>query len=257
MNFEIKISLLVFGLIIGMLICSEIGRRIGAWQTSKSISKTTGSVDAAVFGLLGLLVAFTFSGAASRFEERRQLITEEVNAIGTVYLRLDLLPENSQPEIKKLLKEYVDVRASVYAKNNSEDDIVVKLDDATKLQTVIWQKVVAATNNPDTKATSTSLLIPALNDMFDIATSRSAATLNHPPLVIYFMLASLAMVSALLIGYGSSDEKRSNWFIRMVFALTLSTTVYVIIDLEYPRLGFFRVDAADQLLVDLSHSIKF
>ena len=71
------------------------------------------------------------------------------------------------------------------------------------------------------------------------------------------MLATLAMMSALLIGYGSSDEKRSNWCTRIVFALTPSTTVYVIIDLEYPRLGFFCIDTADHFLVDLSNSIKF
>src|SRR4249919_3373788 len=103
------------GLFFGMLICSEIGRRIGISRSTREpdgLPKGAGAAEAAVFALLGLLIAFTFSGAASRFEDRRHLITAEANAIGTAYLRLDLLPADAQPEIRELFRRYIDVRST-------------------------------------------------------------------------------------------------------------------------------------------------
>ena len=94
-NFALIASLSAAGLFLGMLILSEVGRRIGMARLardSEGLTKGAGAAEAAVFGLLGLLIAFTFSGAASRFEDRRHLITAEANAIGTAYLRVDLLP---------------------------------------------------------------------------------------------------------------------------------------------------------------------
>jgi hypothetical protein len=94
-------------LFFGMLISSEVGRHIGIASLARDpdgLAKGTGAAEAAVFGLMGLLIAFTFSGAASRFEDRRHLITTEVNAISTAYLRIDLLPDDSQLEIRELFR---------------------------------------------------------------------------------------------------------------------------------------------------------
>ncbi|EQD26010.1 conserved hypothetical protein, membrane [mine drainage metagenome] len=92
--------------------------------------------------------------------------------------------------------------------------------------------------------------------MFDITTTRLAATRNHPPAVIDVMLFVLALMSALLAGYGMAGSARLPWLQVLVFALALSVTVFVIRDLEYPRLGFIRVDAADRLLLETLHGMK-
>jgi hypothetical protein len=100
-----------------MLIFSEIGRRIGIARLAhdpEGLTKGAGAAEAAVFGLLGLLIAFTFSGAASRFEDRRDLIAAESNAIGTAYLRIDLLPGDAQPDIGALFRRYADARLATY-----------------------------------------------------------------------------------------------------------------------------------------------
>src|SRR5688572_9658653 len=99
-----------------MLAAAEAGRRIGVARLARSngLAKGGGSADAATFALLGLLIAFTFSGAAARFQDRRDLITDEANAIGTPYLRLDLLPSDAQPQLRELFRRYADVRVSVY-----------------------------------------------------------------------------------------------------------------------------------------------
>jgi hypothetical protein len=95
-------------------------------------------VEGAVFGLMGLLVAFTFSSAASRFEARRQMIVLETNAIGTAYLRLDLLPAGDQPQLREDFRSYVDARLSVYRKLPDLEASRAEMSKATVLQGQIW-----------------------------------------------------------------------------------------------------------------------
>src|SRR5262249_8868795 len=99
MKHEFTVFLITFGLLLGMLLFLEIGRRVAIRRLKKdtgTAGEGVGAVDGAVFALLGLLLAFTFSGASSRFDTRRQLIVEETNDIGTAYLRIDLLPTDLQ-----------------------------------------------------------------------------------------------------------------------------------------------------------------
>ena len=247
------------GLLLGMLLFAEVGRRMGRARLARDpegLSKGAGAAEAAVFALLGLLIAFTFSGASSRFEARRLLVGTETNAIGTAYLRLDLLPPSAQPEIRALFGRYVDNRLATYRDSRSLAEANAKLAEAAVLQQELWTKAVTASRQPDAAPQATMLLLPALNEMIDITTTRVVATQNHPPLVVFLMLGGLVLVGALLVGYGSSANKDRSWFHMIVFATILSVTIYVIIDLEYPRLGLIRVDGADQVLIELRESIR-
>jgi hypothetical protein len=105
------------GLFLGMLLFMEIGRRVAVRRMREdtgAAGEGVGTVDGAVFAQLGLLIAFTFSGASSRFDTRRQLIVEETNDIGTAYLRLDLLPADLQPALRESFRRYLDARIEVY-----------------------------------------------------------------------------------------------------------------------------------------------
>jgi hypothetical protein len=171
-------------LFLGMRIASEVGRRIGVAQLTRhpeGLAKGAGAAEVAVFGLLGLLIGFTFSEAASRFEDRRHLIGEETNAIGTAYLRVDLLPADAQPELRQLFRRYLDVRSTTYL--NAEDLTVTqaKLDEGAALPGEIWTKAWAACQRPTAPPQATMLLLPALNEMIDITTNRMVASQNHPP----------------------------------------------------------------------------
>lgn len=258
MNFELIASASSAGLLVGMLALSHIGHRIGRAGLARDPEglKGTGSAAAAVFGLLGLLIAFTFSGAASRFEGRRHLITEEANAIGTAYLRIDLLPRDAQPGLRALFREYLDLRADAYRHSATPEARSADLRDATALQGRIWAQALAVSRQPDAPAQATTLLLPALNDMFDITTTRAAATENHPPLVIFVLLGALSLIGALLVGYDMAPNRERTWLHPAIFAFMMSLAVYVIIDLEYPRLGLIRVDQADHLLLDLRKSMQ-
>jgi hypothetical protein len=248
------------GVFLGMLLFSEVGRRMGIARLNRDpegLTKGTGAAESGVFGLLALLIAFTFSGAASRFEDRRHLITDEANAIGTAYLRVDLLPGDEQPAIRELFRQYTQARSTAY--RNAADQLAIGGGEGaarwTAMQGEIWTKAWAACRRAEAPPQATMLLLPALNEMIDITTTRATASQNHPPPVVFGLLGGLCLVSALLVGYGISPSKGRSWFHPLMFAAILSLTVYVIIDLEFPRLGLIRVDAADQVLIDLQRSM--
>jgi len=259
MNFELIALMLAILLFLGMLAMIEVGRRLGvAWihRNPDGLAKGVGTSEGAVMGLLGLMVAFTFSGAATRFEARRHLITEETNAIGTAYLRIDLLPEETRPELQKLFRNYLDLRLATYADVTDPVNTDAKLAETAEVQRTIWTKAVAASRRPDVTGRPEVMIVPALNAMFDITTTRKAAAMNHPPVAIFLLLGALGLISSLLVGYGISSNKNRTWMHAFVFASLTSLSVYVIIDLEYPRLGLIRVDNADRLLIDLKKNLN-
>ena len=251
--------LVTLGLFVGTVLCLEIGRRIGTRrraQDPEGAAAGTGPIDSAIFALLGLLIAFTFAGAAARFDTRRALIVEETNAIGTAYLRLDVLPASAQPPMRDLFRRYVDARLEIYRKLPDMQAAMAELNRANQLQGEIWSQAVAAGRMEGAPPTATMLLLPALNQMIDITTTRTMAGQTHPPVVIFIMLFGVALASALLAGYDMAGGKSRNWLHMVGFAAVLAVAVYVILDIEFPRLGFIRVDAFDQALVDLRQSMK-
>jgi hypothetical protein len=256
MHFTLAAMLLAGGLFVAMLFCLEIGRRVGvrrAAQEGEAAGAGAGVVDGAVFALLGLLIAFTFSGAVSRFDERRKLIVEEANAIGTAYLRIDLLPAATQGDMRESFRRYLDARLAVYRAIPDMDAVKAELARATGLQQEIWTKAVAASAGSQPAAV---LLLPALNQMIDITTTRTMAGQIHPPVILFVLLFALALLGALLAGHAMAGAKKRDWVHMVTFALALAGAVYVILDTEYPRLGLIRVDAFDQVLVELRQSMK-
>ena len=259
MDHRIYVSLFALGLFLGMLILLEVGRRIGIRQLAEDpegAEAGVGTVEGAVFALLGLLIAFTFSGAASRFDTRRQLIIEETNDIGTAYLRLDLLSAEAQPGLREKFRQYVDTRLEVYRKLPDIAAAKEELAKANRLQVEIWRQSVAASRVQGASAAAPMLLLPALNAMIDITTTRTMAGQMHPPMIIFALLFGLALASSLLVGYGMASSKARNWLHMLGLAFVMAVSVYVILDIEYPRLGFIRVDDFDRALVELRESMK-
>jgi len=255
MNFTFIGPSLVIGFFFGLLLFLEIGRRIGLASTPDNHSGSN-TVNSAVFGLLGLLIAFTFSGAATRFEARLHLITEEANAIGTAYLRIDQLPNDVQPEMRALFRHYLEVRATTYRDVTDVVTTNAKLAEAEAIQKKIWTKASDASLRKDASPSAAKLILPALNSMIDIVTTRSVATETHPPLSIYLLLAGLSMMGALLIGFEMSNDKGKKWLHMIVFSGVMTVAVYLIIDLEFPRMGLIKIQSADHILMDLLKSIS-
>jgi hypothetical protein len=259
MNFMLVALLCTAGLFLGMLVCLRLGRRIGVRRLAHDPDGAmvgVGTVEGAVFGLLALLVAFSFSGAAARFDTRRQLIIAETNDIGTAYLRLDLLPLPAQPPLRDRFRQYVTTRLDAYRRLPDIAAATQALGRATALQAEIWTQAVQHSREPDAHPDAGKLLLPALNAMFDITTTRTTALYTHPPTLIFIMLFVIALASALLAGHGLAGSTRRNWFHMVSFAAVITAAVYVILDLEFPRLGFVRASAFDQALTALLESMR-
>jgi hypothetical protein len=246
-------------LFVGMVVLMETGRRLRLRQIARGLNGELpglGTVEAAVFGLLGLMVAFSFSGAAGRFELRRDLVVQEANAIGTAYLRLDLLAPSDQPALRARFRSYVDSRLETYRKLPDIEAAEKELAHTGDIQGEIWTQAIADVRNPQAQTDSAKLLLPALNDMIDITTTRTMAARSHPPPILFYLLLGLGFVASLLAGYGMGNGDRRSWLHVIGFAAVTAIVIFVILDLEYPRMGYIRLDAYDRVLVELRNSMK-
>ena len=257
MNVNAMALVFLVALCAALFVMLETGRRLGLKRRQEDPEGVAGlsAIDGAIYGLLGLLIAFTFSGAAARFDARRQLIVQETNAIGTAYLRLDLLPAPAQAALREKFRAYVDSRLAFYAKLADEGAAKDEFDRSTALQGEIWTAAVAACKEAPSAAVM-SLVVASLNDVIDITTTRLAAMRTHPPAVIAWMLLVLLLVSALFAGISLSAGRYRNVLHMAGYAVLMTLALYVIVDLEYPRLGLVRVDSFDQLLVELRATMK-
>lgn len=245
------------GLFLGIMGCLEVGYRIGHRSTVRdpeSAHEGVGVIDAAVFALLGLLLGFTFAGGTSRLETKRGLIVQEANTIGTAYLRLDVLPSDEQPELRRLFREYLDARLRVYDKLPNVRAAEQELLKVTELQKEIWSRAVKASRNDPTQNV-TRLLLPAINEMIDVTTARTIAMYTQLPPLIFVLLTSVALISGLLAGYAMAERGSRSPLHMVLFAAVIAVTVYAVLDLEYPRFGLIRLTAADRALYELRDSI--
>jgi hypothetical protein len=260
MERAVSAPLFAAGLFVGMLLCLEVGRRLGIRRLARDaegVAAGLGKVEGSSFALFGLLLAFTFSGATTRFDVRRYLIAEESNAIGTAYLRLELLPGNVKPGLQEAFREYLDSRIGYFQKKVADPEAAkAELARSVELQGEIWTRAVAGSRLPDGHPDAGKLLLPALNEMIDITTTRYMSSVTHPPGIIFMLLFGLGLGCSLLAGYAMAGSKRRSWLHIVGFVATTVITIYVILDMEYPRHGLFRVDAYDQVLVELRASMK-
>jgi len=243
-------------LLAGMLALQEWGRRSAPPPPpGEGGEEGTGPIVAAVFALLGLLLAFQFSNAAARLDARRSLLVQEANAIGTAYLRVDLLPAADQPPLRELFRRYLDARIAVYQAIPDLETANRHRLEAVRLQGEIWSRTVRACEEKPTPGVNV-LVLPALNDLIDITTTRDAATLTHGSLFIGGFLIAVCLLAALLAGRAMARASRRPLFHIVIFAALISATVYINLDLEYPRIGLIRTGVVDQALVALRESMR-
>jgi hypothetical protein len=244
-------------LLAGMLVAIEIGHRLGRRRRAKHPDQPEGGgpVEAAVLGLLGLTLAFTFSAASERLLIRRAQIVDEANAIGTAYLRVDLLSPADQPTIRDLFRRYLETRLEAFDKVNSQAAMDAALARGEALQREIWSHSVEACKSSPFPSAPV-ILLPALNQMIDITTTRTVASRTHVPTLVVVLLLALALLGGLLSGYSMSVQAKRSRIHMIVFALAISAMTYVVLDLEYPRSGFITIFHADRAIIHLRDLMK-
>jgi hypothetical protein len=218
-------------------------------------SQGTAAVEAALYALLGLLVGFTFAGAQDRLSTRRVLIVEEANAVGTAYLRLDLLPPEDQPPLRDDMRRYVDCRLTFYERLLNLSSAKIEKQRCDDLQKVIWRQAVSASGKMgDSRAAL--LVLQSLNQMFDVASGRYAALRNHLPIAIFVQLVVIALTCAFFAGIGMARRRRPSFLHMVMFAGVIAITAYVILNLEFPRVGFVQMRSFDALLREQRAAMK-
>jgi len=204
---------------------------------------------------LGLLLGFAFAGATSRLDARRELIVREANAIGTAYLRTDLLPAVAQPGTRQLFRRYVEARLHAFERSLDAESSAQASLDATALQQEIWAAAIAA-RGLDSTGDVARMVVPALNEMIDVTTARMVAQQTRLPALILWLLIGLSLLSALVAGYAMAARGRRSPLHMALYAAAISLTTYAVLDLDNPRLGLIRLDAAEQVLQQLHDSIR-
>ena len=188
-----------------------------------------------MLGLLALLMAFSFSMAIDRYEERRHLVVQEANAIGTAYLRTQLLDEPHRARLSGLLSEYTDNRIALGTAGRGENDRQLKVNDQLLIQ--IWAAVTAARDSAQTHGISTPILM-TFNEVIDLDTERKVARLVRVPAPVLLLLYGFLIMTAGVLGFVL--EERRAWIGASVLFVLLSLYIGIIADLNRPASGSIR-----------------
>ena len=231
-----------------VLLAIELGFRTGRWrlQTAAGMAESEAQLSAMTGSLLALLafiMAFSFNMAAGHYHERRALILEEANAISTAHLRATLIESPDGVAIIDKLVDYSAIRVSVRSLEQAPQMIA----QSEQLQDQMWAQVQLLTRRENVTVLH-SLLIQSLNDVFDVHEQRVAAGLKHRvPRSLWFILASLLVISMLSIGYFSGSKGSRNPIASTLLALAFSLVLFLIADLDRPTGGIVRADLSPLL----------
>jgi hypothetical protein len=237
--------LVVGGLMVSMLAAAEIGFRLGCRSKLGADDRSqVGVLQGAMLGLLGLLLGFAFSGATSRFMERQQVIVAEANAMGTAYLRADLLPAEAAEGLRAELRRYAEKRIELF--REVDPAAAARLDrEMGEMHPKLWYVARAGVA---AKPEVIMAVLPPVNEVIDLLAKRNAMTRMHMPGLVVVVLIAAAGIAMATIGYGSGLVKRRPRVLTLCFAALIALVMWITIDLDYPRAGMIRM--SEQPLVD-------
>ena len=247
MNYPILVLVLSFVL---LYVAAHIGDvlRNRVFPLNEDARNDFGVVLGATLTLLGLLIGFSFSMAVSRYDQRKNYEEAEANAIGTEYLRADLLPAADAGRIRELLKKYVDQRVLFYTTRSPQG--LAKIDaDTAALQNELWSAVLPGAASQPTPPIA--LVLSGMNDVLNSQGYTQAAWWNRIPIAAWILMTAIAVCCNVLIGYGA---RRTDWRIFLIVPVAVSIAFFLISDIDSPRGGSIRV--APQNLLSLSQSMR-
>lgn len=246
------VALVLFALILILYISVALGRAFGKIEIRKHPKHKLEVVqvaEASVFALLGLLIAFTFSGAYDRYESRKLHILEQANAFEGVYNYLDFIAPKLQPNLHNSISMYLNMNLDAYHHQPFIKLVDQALDRALEIEDQIWKQAIVASNTIKNDSIAANF-IGAINAMFDTSHTGMNLSRVHPPLIIFGLMIGLAALGGFLVGYDAAESKQAKHIHTVSYVLLTALTIYIIINLEYPRTGFIRLNNFDQILTD-------
>lgn len=233
---EYLVALAVFG---GSLLVLEVAYQFGRRVKPKEAAPQLATVQGATLGLLGLLLGFSFSGATGRFIDRQDIVVREANAIGTAYLRTDLLEPARANALRAALRDYLDARIAHFSELDSARTATARARLA-ELQGSAWG---IATDAVRSSPAIGVLMLPPLNEMFDLLSTRDNLSERHIPPIVLMLLCGCAALSISTIGYGCGLQRRRGLGTVGTFTLLISVALWITVDFDYPSRGLIKVSS--------------
>lgn len=230
--------LVAMGLVVGVAAAHEIGFWLGSLTRSadEPFDRQVGLVRTSTAALVAFLVGFAFSGAASRFIDRLDIIVKEANALSTAYLRAATVAEPQRGELRAALKEYTADRVTLLSREG-RDQIELLLAKVSGLHERMWRAAINATQG---NAPLMAVVLPPINEIIDLHSIHLAMARRHLPLPIMAVLLGTA-ISIGMIGFGNGRIGRRFSGLDAVYGAVLVAALWVTIDLGYPGFGIIKV----------------
>ena len=233
----------------------ELGHRLGLRIQSRLAPPTVGSVTSTVLALMGLVLAFSFSNAATRLDAARQTILNEASAADTAWARVDLASADKQAELRDLMRKYVDSRLGAYASLQDRAAYDRHVAQGAVLMARMWTAAVASTEQTPTP--NRTLLLTAVNALSGATAARTLSLGTHLPDPVLIFLFGIVFVGTFLTGLSLATPEGRPWLYWGVIATVLSSILYAIMDMEFPRLVAFNLlEKADAMLIDLRKTMR-
>ena len=227
-------------LIVGVVGAHEIGFWLGSLTRSadEPFDRQVALIRASTGALVAFLVGFAFSGAASRFVDRVDIVVKEANALGTAYLRADAIVEPQRGELKATLKEYTSDRVALLSREG-RDQIKPLLAKVSGLHERMWRSAIKATQD---NAPLMAVVLPPINEVIDMHSVHLAMARRHLPLPIMTLLLGTAAIGLGIVGFGNGRVGRRFSVLDSVYGVVLAVALWMTIDLDYPGIGLIRVN---------------
>ena len=232
-------------MVVVLLLACEIGYRLGLAKqgTSDSLRTLMTGIGGAMLGLLGLLLGFALSMAISRWDERRDIIIDEANAIGTLSLRAGLLEEPLKSQLREALSEYAEDRITLGGTRDRPDVLRTALDESEDIHGVIWS-IVERSNAPATTNAALAALINSANEVIDLHELRLASLQNQLPSALFYLLLSLAALSVAFLAWSFGAASQRGRVPLILLALLIGAVLLLIMDVNRPQRGIIEVGVA-------------
>ena len=223
------------------------------WQKKQPDATVNSRISGAAIGILSLLLAFTFSVAMSKFETQRRLIAQEAAHINTAILRCDIYPDSLRNLLRTDFKEYLETRIAYYDELDNYKS-KEELKKASLISRRIWERTVVQMQNSESILRS-GQMIPAVNNMMDIAITRDGEKISKVPMLVLWVLLIFMLIDGFVLGIEMFDKNKS-LSVMFANAIVMALTLNLIIELHQPRTGLINLDAVEQKIVDLRELVK-
>jgi len=256
MLWSVDEGLLFLVAIVAFIVAMEIAFRLGKRHSPNSddvLRSHVGGLQAAVLGLLALLLGFNFAMAVARFDARKALLQEEVSAINTTYLRAQLLPPREREEVTGLLKTYVGTRVDFMKAVIDRARIDEAVAAAARVELQLWS-IAGHLVEQGTSAVPTGLFIQSVNELINVNEKRRTALDNHVPETVLHLLFVVALVALGFIAYAYGLSGRPRHGSIVIFAILIAVVLTIIIDLDRPRRGLIRI--SEEGMVRLQETLE-